>query len=100
MNNYTGHDYFKAAERLSRERLLNQYRAALFAREYRRYILAGTKNPPWRAVQEQIANIEKSDPIGFLDDFKRWADIQGWLPCAGSIMESGAGTQAADGVNS
>jgi len=100
MDNYTGYDYFRAEERLPRERLLNQYRAALFAREYRRHILAGTPNPDWRALQEQITNIEKSDPIGFLDDFKRWTDIQGWQPCAGSMTESGAGTRAAGEVHS
>jgi len=87
--------YCNGVEALTKEKLLERYRDFLGDNME---IVAGI--PPPDFIEIAIENMESRDSVKFIDGFNRWADEQGWLPCAGSITESDTGTQAADGVHS
>jgi len=91
----TAHHYSNGVETLTEEELLWRYRDFLGDEME---IVAGI--PPPDFIEIAIENMESRDPVAFLGGFNRWADEQGWLPCAGNITESGAGIRAADEVNS
>jgi len=90
MNCDTQYKYSNGGYVMTKEALLDQYRE---------YLGDDMENVPGTVpsdfIEIAIESMEARDPVGFIAGFKRWADEQGWLPCAGS-----AGTRAASGVNS
>jgi len=100
MDKHAEYHYSNGAEKRTKEQLRDEYEKFWLRTIMRDIPIACRPHSPERAVREGLANMEKNDPAGFLDDFKRWADIEGWQRCAGYITESGAGTRVADGVNS
>jgi len=87
--------YCNGVETLPKEKLLERYLDFLGDTME---IVPGI--PPPDFIEVAIEDKESRDPVAFLDGFNRWANEQGWLPHAGSITKSDAGTLAADGVNS
>jgi len=100
MDKHAEYHYSNGSEKLTKEQLRDEYEKFWLRTIMRDIPLAGRPHSPERAVREGLAKMEKNDPVGFLDDFKRWADEQGWLPCAGSITESDTGTRTAGEVHS
>jgi len=79
----------------TKEKLLEWYRSFLGDKME---VVPGI--PPPGFIEIAVEDMESRDPVKFFGDFNRWADEQGWRPCAGNITESDAGTLAVDGVHS
>jgi len=100
MDKYAEYHYSNGAEKLTKEQLRDEYEKFWLRMIMRNRFLADGPHSHERAVRERLSNMEKNDPVGFFDDFRRWAETNGWQSHAGNITESDAGTLAVDGVHS